>query len=169
MSCSPPRTTEHPTLSADAFSRIVIFTRWCPHATLSVITQDTSGCRCFQQYKFCKRGWLCPQSCALIHAVCVCVDTSPRRQPSRVTSSSDHKAARSRTHRKGWWVTLHLFHCVRLHRLGTAGFLEQQCQHGCRFCREKKSHRQAKLNQKYAGAMCAQLTIKRVCGVSLSV
>lgn len=35
--------------------------------------------------------------------------------------------------------------------------------------RKKQSHRQAKLNQKYAGAMCAQLTIKRVCGVSLSV
>lgn len=128
MSCSSPCTTKHPILSADAFSCIVIFTRWCPHVTLSIITQDTSGCRCFQQYAFCKRGRLCPQSCSLIHAIEVPADRSP----------SDRKAARSRTHRKGWWVTLHLFHCVCLHRLGTARFLEQQCQHGCRFYREGK-------------------------------
>lgn len=132
MSCSSPYTTKHPTFSADAFSCIVIFTRWCPHATLSIITQDTSGCRCFQQYAFCKRGRLCPQSCALIHAIEAPADSRA------VTSSSDRKAARSRTHRKGWWVTPHLFHCARLHRLGTAAFLEQQFQHGCRFYRVGK-------------------------------
>lgn len=85
MSCSSPCTTKHPTLSADALSCIVIFTRWCPHATLSIITQDTSGCRCFQQYTFCKRGRLCPQSCALIHAVCVCGKKSlPTAEPCHI-------------------------------------------------------------------------------------